>query len=80
MTLILVLQADVREAGTLTEHELSSAMRSVMGTTPKAGETSRVLHFFGEQGTGGERSGTNNEERGMCNACRQLGAYLVPFV
>lgn len=70
--MILTFQADVREAGTLTEHELSSAMRSVMGAAPKAGETSRVLHFFGERGAGGERSGTNNEERGMCNVCHQL--------
>lgn len=47
-------QADVRESGTLTEHELSDAMRSVMGTTPKAAETSRVLRFFGEPGAAGE--------------------------
>lgn len=50
-------QADVREVGTLTEYELSSAMRSVMGATPKAGETSRVLHFFGERGAEGEKGG-----------------------
>lgn len=48
-------QADVRESGTLTEHELSDAMRTVMGATPKAAETSRVLRFFGEPGAEGER-------------------------
>ncbi|CAM9912668.1 unnamed protein product, partial [Scytosiphon promiscuus] len=43
-------EVDIRESGTLTEHELSDAMRIVMGSTPKAGETSRVLRFFGEPG------------------------------
>lgn len=47
-------QADIRESGTLTEHELSDAMRSIMGSTPKAGETSRVLRFFGQPGAEGE--------------------------
>lgn len=47
-------QADIRESGTLTEHELSDAMRIVMGSTPKAGETSRVLRFFGDPGSEGE--------------------------
>lgn len=53
--LFLASQADIRESGTLTEHELSDAMRSVMGATPKSGETSRVLRFFGEPGSDGER-------------------------
>lgn len=53
--LLLASQADIRESGTLTEHELSHAMRIVMGATPKAGETSRVLRFFGEPGSDGER-------------------------
>lgn len=48
------LQADIRETGTLTEHELSEAMRSVMGVTPNAAETTRVLRFFGERGSEGE--------------------------
>ncbi|CBN79052.1 Hypothetical leucine rich repeat protein [Ectocarpus siliculosus] len=46
-------QADVRGSGTLTEHELSGAMRIVMGVTPKAAETSRVLRFFGAPGAQG---------------------------
>ena len=44
----------MRESGTLTEHELSDAMRSIMGATPKVAETSRVLRFFGEPGAAGE--------------------------
>ncbi|CAM9882083.1 unnamed protein product [Ectocarpus sp. 4 AP-2014] len=46
-------QADVRGSGTLTEHELSGAMRIVMGVTPKTAETSRVLRFFGAPGAQG---------------------------
>ncbi|CAM9398805.1 unnamed protein product [Ectocarpus sp. 13 AM-2016] len=46
-------QADVRGSGTLTEHELSGAMRIVMGVTPKAAETYRVLRFFGAPGAQG---------------------------
>ncbi|CAM9890544.1 unnamed protein product, partial [Ectocarpus sp. 12 AP-2014] len=46
-------QADVRGSGTLTEHELSGAMRIVIGVTPKAAETSRVLRFFGAPGAQG---------------------------
>lgn len=62
----IFFQADVREAGTLTEYELSGAMRSVMGAAPKAGETSRVLRFFGEKGAQGEKR-KGHEERGRCN-------------
>ncbi|CAM9693684.1 unnamed protein product [Hapterophycus canaliculatus] len=51
-------QADIRESGTLTEHELSDAMRSVMGSTPKAGEALRVLRFFGEPGAEAGREPT----------------------
>lgn len=56
-SIFLSSQADIRESGTLTEHELSDAMRAVMGATPKASETSRVLRFFGEPGAEGEQGG-----------------------
>lgn len=53
--LVPLPQADIRDVGSLTEQELSDAMRSVMGAAPKAAETSRVLRFFGEQRAEGER-------------------------
>lgn len=47
-------QADIRETGNLTEHELGDAMRIVMGTMPKASDMARVLRFFGQRGADGK--------------------------
>lgn len=40
-------------------------MRSVMGVTPKAGEASRVLRFFGEREGDGEGGGGEGKARGV---------------